>query len=1006
MDGKEFEVVADVVSLLLTPGPTIVTITAEEKLLGEGENEVVEEARQKFGTVRQDLRNLRQQALEVQRCLGMTLQRSDGTGGGLLGSRSDSLQRGAELHAFTLTTGGGASRAPAPSAASAPGLDSEVSLTSSADLLPVMTAMREHLVREALATAIAGNPNANPNTSGGLTAGADAGHIQDSVYLSSSQPSSPGPTTPSHSRGTSGHHHQQQQHVAATYHGRRHSVDARRDQLTLLLRWVQEQESATAATYSSSKKTLRESKTAAGKEQVSRAASRVLVQLDRIVWQLCTPERTPFVQAALRGLTFDTHRNRDHSGSAKFIIHRVDIIDATGDLSEGPATPPGVILACWNPDASYEREPVLRIVTTMGVPTRTHTVFEHLDASLHPLSLHLTESIAAACWEYFFPKEDSKSRQEAFSQSVGSSSSNAAAGGGNINVGGGRGRRGSTAVATDAMNSLPGSGGSPIAGASGAFGTSPLASGRSAFADYRGSPPAATAGGGAGGGSNASSRGQSGVQRSLLLGDMAGDDGSSAVFGGLASGGSTPSAAASSAAAFRGGGGGGGIISASSAAAAGAGAGGGGGGMGSKKVKQQQQQPVGRTRKRFVYVKLNRAHMRITYQGYPIGIKDRILVINSYTCENLDGRWRDLLANVKQKAILSAVWSGLGLQGRKIRELMDGAAPAVPSHQSGVPGEDGRGAKGLLAKMGLAPKTRKGEGAVAGQPEMSQEELKALSKKRALFGNHVMKNMGGPLRSGTPASTTGAAAAAATSVGAGAVKSSGGTSAGASPSGSAASTPRISPHTDGKTVISSSPPPGKTSKDSPPHASHDPPQHAQQLPSAQRQHPTNTTNTTVTKPITQQRHAAHAVPVLDLQRPLPPEDPVDALGDHQDREPSLSPLEAGIVAAATENTNMTALLESIGRSPRSSTSSPTKKLSLSRADSNTIPRAGSSGTYDSVTALLGQAFHQQQTQHSQHGPRHEEEAAAQLLGIPSPRKQGGGGAGKTAKGWMAKMTGK
>jgi hypothetical protein len=170
-------------------------------------------------------------------------------------------------------------------------------------------------------------------------------------------------------------------------------------------------------------------KAAATSKTVNLSASRVLLQLDRVVWQLCTPERTPFVQASLRGLTFDRHRNRDQSGSAKFIIHRIEIIDASGELPEGPATPHGVILTVWNPDASYAREPVLRVIATMGVPTATHVVFQHLDASLHPLSLHLTEAIAVACWEYFFPKEDSRSRQEAFALSVGSSGSGAGAGG-------------------------------------------------------------------------------------------------------------------------------------------------------------------------------------------------------------------------------------------------------------------------------------------------------------------------------------------------------------------------------------------------------------------------------------------------------------------------------------------------------------------------------------------------------------------------------------------------
>jgi hypothetical protein len=1015
MDGKEFEVVADVVSLLLTPGPSITTITAEEKLLGEGENEEVEDARQLFATVRQDLRGLRQEAREVQKCLGMTLQRS--TGG-------TALQRGAELHAFTVVAPPAAAAAAAAAASTStvvpaavpasPGgtttatAINDVSVTASADLLPVMTAMREHLAGEALS--IATSAAADAGHLGGASGGASVGpSVGPSVHFSTSQPGSPGPSTPS------ARANQHQNAVMASGLQRRQSTDARRDQLTLLLRWVQEQESTVAEAYSSTKLKLRELKTAAGKQQVSRAASRVLVQLDRIVWQLCTPEKTPFVQAALRGLTFDTHRNRDHSGSAKFIIHRVDIIDATGNLNEGPATPPGVILACWNPDASYEREPVLRIVTTMGVPTRTHTVFEHLDASLHPLSLHLTESIAVACWEYFFPKEDSKSRQEAFSQSVGNSTTASNAPGGS-NAGGGRGRRGSTLAAMDAA-AVQAGGESPMAAGSSSavFGTSPLASGRSSFSDYPGSPPPTLGGGG---GSNPGSRGQSGigggVQRSLLLGDE-----DAALYGGP-SGGSTPSASASAVAASRG------PFRASGTAAGTALASTGTGG-GSKKDKNQQQHG-GRTRKRFVYVKLNRAHMRITYQGYPIGIKDRILVINSYTCENLDGRWRDLLANVKQKAILSAVWSGLGLQGRKIRELMDGAAPAVPSHQSGLPGEDGRGAKGLLAKMGLAPKSRKGEGAVPGQPEMSQEELKALSKKRALFGNHVIRNMGGnsggggPLRAGISAAAAATAAADVASTSAAATTTAtateavvgdkgGSKSAGSSPAGSSGSTPRFA---------SSTPPeksPEKQQHGSPP---------ANKTSAAATTTSAQPSTTTANPPSTSAGAAALtiqqrlAVPVLDLQRPLPPEDPADALdSQHNSREPSLSPLEAGIVLSTTgtgtASSNIgirtTLLGGSPGRSPRSASASPSKKFLIGRAESgggNSLTAVGSGGggtsgsNADPVSALLGQAFHQQQTQHVQHGSQHKDDPAAQLLGHPSPRKEGSsGGAGKSAKAWLS-----
>ena len=117
------------------------------------------------------------------------------------------------------------------------------------------------------------------------------------------------------------------------------------------------------------------------------------------------------------------------------------------------------------------------------------------------------------------------------------------------------------------------------------------------------------------------------------------------------------------------------------------------------------------------------------------------------------------MANVKQKAILSAVWSGLGLQGRKIRELMDGAAPAVPVGPS--PGDDTRGAKGLLAKMGLAPKSRRGEpsGAASGAPEITEEELRALHKKRALFGTQMVRNMPAAPRAASYVPGTSSAAA-------------------------------------------------------------------------------------------------------------------------------------------------------------------------------------------------------------------------------------------------------
>ena len=326
-------------------------------------------------------------------------------------------------------------------------------------------------------------------------------------------------------------------------------------------------------------------------------------------------------------------------GSAKFIIHRIEIIDATGNLPEGPATPAGVILTCWNPDGSYEREPVLRVVTTMGVPTRTHTVFEHLDTSLHPLSLHLTESIAVACWEYFFPKEDAKMRQEAFTQSVGSSVG-----------GGGRNRRGSvpadqsrigahnsyagenTAAAAAAAAAAAGS--SSMPSPMGSRGVSFTSGGEYPGASSRHPSAAGGVSGGGGGGSglfrsSGSSHSQKAGHNSLgETTDFSGLDPGAGLLGHSPSGASTPSAGSTA--------GGGGNSMRSSFGRSGA-SGGGGGGVGTSAAaavqsvgggsnvggtalveKRGNTHTSGRGRKRFVYVKLNRAHMRITYQGYPM----------------------------------------------------------------------------------------------------------------------------------------------------------------------------------------------------------------------------------------------------------------------------------------------------------------------------------------------------------------------------------------------------
>lgn len=414
-------------------------------------------------------------------------------------------------------------------------------------------------------------------------------------------------------------------------------------QTMLLLQWSCEQEMLALEDYNKARSKLAETTEQLKRQTQFKNSSRVLIHLNRVVWQLCNQDRLPFVQASIKKVLFDRRRNRDRSGSARFIIQNLDILDATGMLPDGPATSAGVILTSWNPESSYEREPVLRIISTLGVPTSKYDVFEHLDATLHPLSLHLTEQIATACWEYFFPKEDQKSRQEAFTNTVPS-------------------KKLASSIQVSPNNK---SDNKIIGSHSSNLDSMPEASGSPLFKQD----------------SDVSSRSDILTQYS-------------------------------------------------------------------SPIPKKRESPAVRRKKtnirllkRFRYVKLNRAHMRITYQGYPIGIKDRVLVINSYTCENLDGTWRDLLSNVKQRAIFSALFSGLGLQGRKVKELMIGAAPSLSSIELPTSEEeDLSNNRGLLAKFGL--KQNKGK---KGDENMADKDDLELQKKRALFGEGIIQRAKGLL---------------------------------------------------------------------------------------------------------------------------------------------------------------------------------------------------------------------------------------------------------------------
>lgn len=80
------------------------------------------------------------------------------------------------------------------------------------------------------------------------------------------------------------------------------------------------------------------------------------------------------------------------------MVQHIEIRDATGSLGSTPGTPPSAILVPWNPDDSWKRDALLRVNAVLGPPTRTHTVYEHVDVMVHPLGVNLVESIASSFW--------------------------------------------------------------------------------------------------------------------------------------------------------------------------------------------------------------------------------------------------------------------------------------------------------------------------------------------------------------------------------------------------------------------------------------------------------------------------------------------------------------------------------------------------------------------------------------------------------------------------------
>ncbi|KAL4444145.1 hypothetical protein ABPG75_011882 [Micractinium tetrahymenae] len=793
LNSREFEVLVEVITMLQSPGPTVETVGAEAALLAELEGEEVEEARRLYALLRQQLWELRSASLALRASLG--------------------LQRFTSQLAPPAGAGG---------CAVAPLEVAHFLAADSADFVSVQfataaelaVAMREHLAAaSAAAAAVEGSiGEAGPGSSGEGGSGTlsplgaprtplasaspaqlAAQHrrrLEEQLEAAAKQEGAPGAGSSGGSSGAASVVAAVAAEAAQARLGERQREQAH----ALLLRWVEEQEGGACEALEKAKSSLLSHKAIARKRQQKHSASRVLLQADHILWRMCTPAHDFFTQISIRRLILDKFKQKDHSGFAKFSIHRIEVLDTQGVLGPGPGIGAGVILSVWNPDASWERDDMLRVVATMGVPTQTHIVYDHLDVILHPIAFHLTEQLAVGFWEYFFPREDeAKARAAAaFARSVAVPAAAAA-----------RHRRSATAL-PDLGSSHQGSpvAGSPmrrqlVAALAGETGAEPTGSqpGSGRQSPLEAGTPRASGIVNAGWRSaptkqnrhSTSATTEASLSRQGTFGSTAGAAAAAAAADAalLATAAETAAALATAGALARPGGlaafqqraalvGPPGLERTSSSA------------LGAGRLyrplssvslaSEDSARPSApaHCKVRFVHVKINRAHCRATYEGYPLTFNDLKLVIDNRTYANIEGRWRDLFNKMKWDTVKSVVKSVAGLQGRKFKELLP----------EGFPGDgDGEGGSrrklGLLQQLKELGKGRKdGSSAAAGEPGLSEEELRAQHKRRMLFGQAHPRST-----ASTPAATPAAAPALAAAAAAGAAVAAAAVARGSSSSG-------------------------------------------------------------------------------------------------------------------------------------------------------------------------------------------------------------------------------
>nr|XP_043614487.1 protein SABRE-like [Erigeron canadensis] len=142
-------------------------------------------------------------------------------------------------------------------------------------------------------------------------------------------------------------------------------------------------------------------------------AMRLSLQLKKVAWSMLLDGKA-ISEIEINDMIYDFDRDYQDIGVARFTIKYCVLKNCL------PNAKSDTLLAAWNPPSEWGKKVMIRVDAKLGAPKDGTSPIELFQADVHPLKIHLTETMYRMIWGYFFPEEeqDSHRRQEVWKVST------------------------------------------------------------------------------------------------------------------------------------------------------------------------------------------------------------------------------------------------------------------------------------------------------------------------------------------------------------------------------------------------------------------------------------------------------------------------------------------------------------------------------------------------------------------------------------------------------------